>query len=175
MAPNNTKQGQKQPGAPAAPLRSNPAARKTERPTSGGRRSQRPDLPERTVLISWRQHHRDSLRDALQTPQCRPRQQRHDHSGHRHRPGPARRVWPCCWTMPRAITRGWDGNAHLSVFLDMDISEARQRALAEEWQGTENITRTEVITRAQALAEFKALSGFGDVLEALPDKPASPR
>ena len=27
----------------------------------------------------------------------------------------------------RAITRGWDGNAHLSVFLDMNISEQRQQ------------------------------------------------
>jgi cell division transport system permease protein len=74
----------------------------------------------------------------------------------------------------RVITKGWDGNAHLSVFLEMDVDEDRQRRLADDWADFDTVKRTEVITRAQALDEFKALSGFGDVLEALPDNPLPP-
>ena len=58
----------------------------------------------------------------------------------------------------RVITKGWDGNAHLSVFLEMDVDEDRQRRLADDWADFDTVKRTEVITRAQALDEFKALS-----------------
>ena len=171
MAPNNTNKGKSNRGARSAtPVK--PGRQKTERPRRvAGAHSAQTSLRDR--FISWRQHHRDSLRDALQRLNAA-----------RASSAMTILVIAIALALPaglavlldnaRAITRGWDGNAHLSVFLDMDISEARQRALAEEWQGTENITRTEVITRAQALAEFKALSGFGDVLEALPDNPLPP-
>ncbi|KZY38839.1 cell division protein FtsX [Alcanivorax sp. HI0083] len=171
MAPNNTNKGKGNRGTRSAtPIK--PGRQKAERPRRvAGAHSAQTSLKDR--FISWRQHHLDSLRDALQRLNAA-----------RASSAMTILVIAIALALPaglavlldnaRAITRGWDGNAHLSVFLDMDISEARQRALAEEWQGTENITRTEVITRAQALAEFKALSGFGDVLEALPDNPLPP-
>ena len=74
----------------------------------------------------------------------------------------------------RAITSSWDGNAHLSVFLEMDVAENRQRQMASEWLKLDHIDDTKVITRQQALEEFQALSGFGDVLQALPDNPLPP-
>ncbi|MFN3713540.1 MAG: permease-like cell division protein FtsX [Alcanivoracaceae bacterium] len=74
----------------------------------------------------------------------------------------------------RSLTQDWDGNVHLSVFLKNDVTEATQRRIAGEWQQREDIERVEVVTREQALAEYKALSGFSDVLDALPDNPLPP-
>lgn len=74
----------------------------------------------------------------------------------------------------RALTADWDGNVHLSVFLDDDVNEATQRRLAQEWQQRDDVDRVEIVTREQALAEYKTLSGFGDVLDALPDNPLPP-
>jgi cell division transport system permease protein len=137
----------------------------------GGARSARTSLGDR--LRAWRHHHRDSLRDAL--------------SRMRAAPSSALMtvlVIAIALALPaglavlldnaRVITKGWDGNAHLSVFLEMDVDEDRQRRLADDWADFDTVKRTEVITRAQALDEFKALSGFGDVLEALPDNPLPP-
>lgn len=137
----------------------------------GGARSARTSLGDR--LRAWRHHHRDSLRDAL--------------SRMRAAPSSALMtvlVIAIALALPaglavlldnaRVITKGWDGNAHLSVFLEMDVDEERQRRLADDWADFDTVKRTEVITRAQALDEFKALSGFGDVLEALPDNPLPP-
>lgn len=74
----------------------------------------------------------------------------------------------------RSLTDDWDGSVHLSVFLNNDISEERQRRMASDWQQRDDVQRTEVVTREQALAEYKALSGFGEVLDALPDNPLPP-
>jgi|TARA_R100001143_G_scaffold14280_1_gene16394 cell division transport system permease protein len=136
-----------------------------------GARSARTSLGDR--LRAWRHHHRDSLRDALV----------------RMRAAPSSAlmtvlVIAIALALPaglavlldnaRVITKGWDGNAHLSVFLEMDVDESRQQRLADDWAGFDTVKRTEVITRAQALDEFKAMSGFGEVLEALPDNPLPP-
>ena len=136
-----------------------------------GARSTRTSLGDQ--FTAWRHHHRDSLTDALA----------------RMRAAPTSTlmtvlVIAIALALPaglavlldnaRVITKGWDGNAHLSVFLEMDVDEDRQRRLADDWADFDTVKRTEVITRAQALDEFKALSGFGDVLEALPDNPLPP-
>ncbi len=136
-----------------------------------GARSARTSLGDR--LRAWRHHHRDSLRDAL--------------SRMRAAPSSALMtvlVIAIALALPaglavlldnaRVITKGWDGNAHLSVFLEMEVDDNRQRQLADDWAGFDTVKRTEVITRAQALDEFKAMSGFGEVLEALPDNPLPP-
>lgn len=154
----------------ATPIK--PRRSKAEKPRrAAGAHSASTSLKDR--LASWREHHRDSLRDAL------------------HRINLSRAsstmtilVIAIALSLPaglavlldnaRAITRGWDGNAHLSVFLTMDVEESRQRDLARQWEALDHIQRTKVITREQALAEFQALSGFGDVLEALPDNPLPP-
>lgn len=122
---------------------------------------------------SWQLHHRDSAKDALR----------------RMRQTPASSamtvlVIAIALALPAglsvllenvsALTRGWDGNAHLSVFLKDNVNESQQRQMAQQWGQKIAIDRTEVITREQALAEYKALSGFGDVLDALPDNPLPP-
>lgn len=122
---------------------------------------------------AWRLHHRDSAVDALR----------------RMRATPAATamtvlVIAIALALPagitvllenaRAATQGWDGNAHLSVFLKRDTDSSRQQALANTWGARADVERVQVVTREQALAEFRTLSGFGEVLDALPDNPLPP-
>lgn len=74
----------------------------------------------------------------------------------------------------RSLTDSWDGNVHLSVFLQDNVSEKDQRRIAAEWQQRPDIDRVEIVTREQALEEYKVLSGFGDALDALPNNPLPP-
>ncbi|CUR45075.1 permease-like cell division protein FtsX [Alloalcanivorax xenomutans] len=144
-------------------------ARNPKRPA--GARSARTSLGDH--FTAWRHHHRDSLADAL--------------GRMRGTPGSTLLtilVIAIALALPtglsvlldnaRVITQGWDGRAHLSVFLKMDVNEERQRALAKDWAALDGVADTEVITRQQALDEFREQSGFGDVLEALPDNPLPP-
>lgn len=156
----------------ATPLRT-PKSKPPRIPKRRERGAQSATTSWRDQFDSWQLHHRDSARDALR----------------RLRAAPAASlmtilVIAIALALPAglsvllenvtSLTRGWDGNAHLSVFLDANTSESRQRDLAQAWNRDNAISRTEVITREQALAEYKALSGFGDVLDALPDNPLPP-
>lgn len=151
--------------------RKQPRAERARKVRVAGARSAHTSLRDR--LRSWRQHHRDSLADSL----LRIRQSRASSAM-------TILVIAIALALPaglsvlldnaQSITRGWDGNAHLSVFMDMDVDQQQQRELADDWAAQDGIERTQVITRQQALTEFKALSGFGDVLEALPDNPLPP-
>lgn len=149
---------------------SRPAARPVRRRESGARTA-RTSLRDR--LESWRLHHRDSAVDALR----------------RLRRTPAATlmtvlVIAIALALPvglgmmlenvRALTGGWGSNAHLSVFLDRNVDPSRQQTLANAWSEWDTIARTDVITPEQALEEYKALSGFGDVLDALPENPLPP-
>lgn len=77
-------------------------------------------------------------------------------------------------TNAQLATEGWDGNAHLSVFLTHNTTSQQQKELADKWRQHQGIQRVEVISSEQALAEFKQLSGFGDAIDALPDNPLPP-
>ena len=154
----------------ATPIK--PQRQRTEKPRRvAGAQSANTSLADR--FRSWRAHHRDSFRDALQRLNVS-----------RASSAMTILVIAIALSLPaglavlldnaRAITRGWDGNAHLSVFLEMEVSEQRQQELAREWLKIDHIESTKVITRQQALDEFQALSGFGDVLQALPDNPLPP-
>ncbi|MFT7299837.1 MAG: cell division transport system permease protein [Porticoccus sp.] len=64
--------------------------------------------------------------------------------------------------------------AQLTVFLkknaaDIAVNQLRERLLSEA-----DITSVDYISRQQALEEFRALSGFGDVLEMLDENPLPP-
>src|SRR5690606_21957682 len=119
---------------------------------------------------AWRLHHRDSALDALRRMRATPA-------------ATAMTVLAIAIALAlpagitvlletaRAATQGWDGNAHLSVFLKRDTDGSRQQALANTWAARADVERVQVVTREQALAEFRELSGFGEVLDALPDNP----
>lgn len=77
-------------------------------------------------------------------------------------------------TNAQHATADWDGNAHLSVFLQQGTSEKTQQQLAKQWAGKKGIDRVDTITSAEALVEFRELSGFGEALDALPDNPLPP-
>jgi cell division transport system permease protein len=71
----------------------------------------------------------------------------------------------------RALSGHVDGQARISLFLKMDVDERAQREFAARLSEREGVARVEVITREQALAEFRAQSGYGELLDALDGNP----
>lgn len=145
-------------------------------PSSSGRREAGARTARNSLrdqLYAWRLHHLSSARDAWQRMVAAP-------------VGTAMTVLVIAIALAlpagisvllenaRVLTRDWDGNVHLSVFLRGDVGEARQREIAGDWGAREDVDSTSVITSDEALREFQALSGFGEVLEALPDNPLPP-
>ena len=63
-------------------------------------------------------------------------------------------------------TRGWGGGNQVSLFLKLDVEDAGARELADSLRAWPEVKGARVITRDQALAEFRALSGFADVMDA---------
>jgi cell division transport system permease protein len=147
-----------------------PVVRSARRPGTGAREGH---LSLRDRLRSWWRHHRASGRDALVRLAVRPA-------------GTAMTVLVIAIALAlpvslgvllenaRALTQSWQGDAHLSVFLQSDLAEQPQRELAGAWTGWDSIRRTEVITPEQALAEYQQMSGFGNALDALPENPLPP-
>jgi cell division transport system permease protein len=69
------------------------------------------------------------------------------------------------------VSRGWDGAAQISLFINKRVTEQDGRELAKQLQLRDDIAQVEFISREQALAEFKILSGYGDVLQHLDENP----
>nr|VFK31103.1 MAG: cell division transport system permease protein [Candidatus Kentron sp. MB]VFK34556.1 MAG: cell division transport system permease protein [Candidatus Kentron sp. MB]VFK76876.1 MAG: cell division transport system permease protein [Candidatus Kentron sp. MB] len=65
------------------------------------------------------------------------------------------------------ISRRWEGAAQISLFLKIDKTDNEARALAAELRKHPELARVEVITRSQALLEYRQLSGFDAVIDAL--------
>ncbi|WP_101758557.1 permease-like cell division protein FtsX [Oceanicoccus sp. KOV_DT_Chl] len=70
-----------------------------------------------------------------------------------------------------AVSRGWDGAAQISLFVNKVVSEEDSRQLAKKLRLRTDIAEVEYISRSQALEEFQALSGYGDVLAHLDQNP----
>ena len=69
------------------------------------------------------------------------------------------------------LSTQWDGSATLSLFLEKQVSRSQAQALGEKLNTWSEIESLRVITPEQALAEFRALSGFGEALDALDVNP----
>ncbi len=69
----------------------------------------------------------------------------------------------------REATRGWDASSQVSVFLKLDLDDRQARAMADRLEKWPDVEAVRIITRAQALQEFRALSGFAEVMEAFSD------
>ncbi len=69
------------------------------------------------------------------------------------------------------LSVGWENGAQVSVYLDIDVSEARARRLAAEIESRADVVRVEMVTRADALEEYRNFSGFGGALTLLADNP----
>ncbi len=70
-----------------------------------------------------------------------------------------------------AVSRGWDGAAQISLFVNKVVSEQDSRQLAKELQLRSDIVEVEFISSTQALEEFQTLSEYGDVLDQLETNP----
>lgn len=70
-----------------------------------------------------------------------------------------------------SLGRSWQGATRVSLFLAEEVDDARARALAERLRGRVDVAELTYLSREQALAEFRALSGFGDVLDHLERNP----
>lgn len=65
----------------------------------------------------------------------------------------------------------WQRAAQISLFLQIDASEAQGQALREQIADMDDVEEAEWISRDQALAEFQQQSGLGEALKELPDNP----
>lgn len=65
----------------------------------------------------------------------------------------------------------WDSSARLSLYLKMDVDDDRARALAAELKNDAALIAVEYTDQETALAEFRAISGFGDLLDGLDGNP----
>lgn len=70
-----------------------------------------------------------------------------------------------------SVSRGWDGAAQISLFVNKVVPEKDSRKLARKLRLRQDIAEVDYISRTQALEEFQALSGYGDVLEHLDKNP----
>ncbi|MBB2496889.1 permease-like cell division protein FtsX [Aquipseudomonas ullengensis] len=65
----------------------------------------------------------------------------------------------------------WQRAAQISLYLQIDTSEAAGQQLRDEVAGMADVASAEWISREQALAEFEQQSGIGEALRELPDNP----
>jgi cell division transport system permease protein len=70
-----------------------------------------------------------------------------------------------------ALSASWQGAADFSVYLGLDVAEARAEALADEIGARPDVESVRFIDRDEALADFRTRSGFGDALDALGENP----
>jgi cell division transport system permease protein len=72
------------------------------------------------------------------------------------------------------LSGGWDGAPGISLYIKTDIEAARVDRLADKLRQWSEIAGIRVLHKEQALEEFKALSGFGEALDALNENPLPP-
>jgi cell division transport system permease protein len=70
-----------------------------------------------------------------------------------------------------AVSQDWDGQPRVIVYLKSDLSFADALELTEYLQNMQEITSSDYISAVDALAEFKAISGFGEVVDSLDENP----
>ncbi len=71
----------------------------------------------------------------------------------------------------RSLVSGWDENAEISLFLDPSLSLRDGEQLKERLQEWRELSGVRYLSAQQSLRDFKAYSGFGEVLELLDENP----
>jgi cell division transport system permease protein len=71
----------------------------------------------------------------------------------------------------RAATGDFSESVGLSVYFKPDVPESKARQLTRIASERNGVASATLITASEALAEFRAQSGFGAALDALPDNP----
>lgn len=65
----------------------------------------------------------------------------------------------------------WQRAAQISLFLQLDATDAQGQALREQIAAMDDVAEAEWISRERALEEFQQQSGLGEALKELPDNP----
>lgn len=71
----------------------------------------------------------------------------------------------------QALSKRWDGETQIAVFLQADINEVAAQQLAEKIKQWPEIAAVNVISKAQGMAEFEQLTGMQEVLASLEKNP----
>jgi cell division transport system permease protein len=71
----------------------------------------------------------------------------------------------------QSVSGDWDSGASISVFLKQKVSNKEAAGLAGKLRRHQRIESVEMVSKDAALAEFRSLSGFSEVLEALETNP----
>ena len=74
-------------------------------------------------------------------------------------------------TNGRDLSGHWDDAIEVSIYLEGSVTAEQARTIAGKLEDDETIAEVALITADEALDEFRAHSGFGEALEALPDNP----
>jgi cell division transport system permease protein len=69
------------------------------------------------------------------------------------------------------LNGSWGGAIDFTVYLNLDVDQARAEELTRDVQARADVARAVFISRSEALAEFRAYSGFGEALDALDENP----
>ena len=69
------------------------------------------------------------------------------------------------------LSGGWDGAARISLYLETNTLQSTAIELTNKLRSLPRVEKLKLIDRDQALEEFKALSGFGNALDALDSNP----
>lgn len=70
-----------------------------------------------------------------------------------------------------AVSSGWEGAARISLFLKPKVSVSQAENLRRSIAARDGVLNAEYISPDAALVEFRASSGFGDVLDQLDSNP----
>jgi len=74
----------------------------------------------------------------------------------------------------KALSQSWDGASRISLYLELDLSEAKTNQLADQIRQNLAVEKVEVILPAKALQDFSAQSGFANAIEQLDNNPLPP-
>lgn len=74
----------------------------------------------------------------------------------------------------QALTAGWQGQPHASLFLERELSAAQVANLARQIESRDGVTQVRIITPEQGLQELRQLSGFRQALAMLQNNPLPP-
>ncbi|MBD3646151.1 MAG: cell division protein, partial [Pseudomonadales bacterium] len=70
-----------------------------------------------------------------------------------------------------SVSESWEGKPRISLYLQASASDAEGRALAAELDDRSTVESTRYISAADALEEFRARSGFAEVVASLEENP----
>ena len=74
----------------------------------------------------------------------------------------------------QVVSSGWDGNPRISLYLHAKTDNQTAQKLARTLKARDEIREVVYLSPEQALNEFRDLSGFGEVLDALDENPLPP-